>query len=116
MRWWIGKSLKCLCYNKIMNTKEEILHFLRENKSRLLSDYHLSKIGVFGSFARGESTLESDVDIIFDFDDSAEDIYTLKTALKNYLSKHFGRSVDLAREKYLKPFAKPTILQDTIYV
>jgi len=99
-----------------MNTKEEILHFLRENKSRLLSEYHLSKIGLFGSFARGESTVASDVDILFDFCENVEDIYTLKSTLKAYLSKSFNRSVDLAREKYIKPFAKHQILQDVIYV
>jgi len=99
-----------------MNTKEEILHFLRENKNELLSKYHLSKIGLFGSFARGESTKESDVDILFDFNENVKDVYTLKITLKNYLSKNFNRSVDLAREKYLKPFAKSKILEDTIYV
>jgi len=99
-----------------MNTQEEILHFLRENKNELLSKYHLSKIGLFGSFARGESTKESDVDILFDFNENMKDVYTLKITLKNYLSKNFNRSVDLAREKYLKPFAKSQILKDTIYV
>ncbi len=99
-----------------MNTKEEILHFLSENKNELLSTYHLSKIGIFGSFARGESNQESDVDIIFDFHDNVNDVYSLKVALKTYLSQQFNRSVDLAREKYLKPFAKSHILQDTIYV
>ncbi len=77
-----------------MNTKEEILHFLRENKNELLSTYHLSKIGLY----------------------NIEDVYSLKTALKAYLSEQFNRSVDLAREKYLKPFAKAHILKDTIYV
>ena len=99
-----------------MNTKEEILHFLRENKHELLSKYHLSKIGLFGSFARDESTQNSDVDIIFDFRENVTDIYTIKVGLKAYLSKNFNRFVDLAREKYLKSFAKKQILQDTIYV
>jgi len=99
-----------------MNTKEEILHFLRENKNELLSTYHLSKIGLFGSFARGEETPQSDVDILFDFTPNIDDIYSLKIKLKEYLSENFERSVDLAREKYLKPFAKTHILQDAIYV
>lgn len=99
-----------------MNTKKEILHFLREHKHELLSDYNLSKIGLFGSFSRGEATNESDVDIIIDFSEGTHDVYTLKTSLKAYLVKHFNRSVDLAREKYLNPYAKKQILQDTIYV
>ena len=99
-----------------MNTKKEILTFLSENKNELLSKYHLSKIGLFGSFSRGEATKNSDVDIIFDFKENITDIYSVKVALKAYLSKTFNRSVDLAREKYLKPYAKKQILQDTIYV
>ena len=99
-----------------MNTKKEILDFLSENKDELLSKYHLSKIGLFGSFSRGEATKNSDVDIIFDFKENIDDIYSIKVALKAYLSKTFNRSVDLAREKYLNPYAKKQILQDTIYV
>lgn len=99
-----------------MNTKEEILDFLSENKSELLSKYHLSKIGLFGSFSRGEATQNSDVDIIVDFKENITDLYTVKRELKKYLSETFNRSIDLAREKYLKPYAKKQILQDTIYV
>jgi len=99
-----------------MNTKEGILDFLSENKSELLSKYHLSKIGLFGSFSRAEATENSDVDIIFDFKENVADVYGVKTELKLYLSEVFNRSVDLAREKYLKPYAKKQILQDAIYV
>jgi len=76
-----------------MNTKKEILDFLSENKNELLTKYHLSKIGIFGSFSRGEATKNSDVDIIFDFKENIDDIYSVKVALKAYLSKTFNRSV-----------------------
>jgi len=99
-----------------MNTKEEILSFLSNNKTELFSKYHLNKIGLFGSFSRGEETKNSDIDIIFDFNENITDIYTVKTALKKYLTETFDRSVDLAREKYLKPYAKKQILKDAIYV
>ncbi len=100
-----------------MDTKEEILHFLTENKEYLLNRYHLSKIGLFGSFAKGKANTNSDVDIIFDFkDNSILDVYTIKLELKNYLSSKFDRDVDLAREKYLKPYAKDEILKSVIYV
>jgi len=99
-----------------MNTQKEILNFLSENKNELLSKYHLSKIGLFGSFSRAEATENSDVDIIFDFKENVADVYGVKTELKLYLSEVFNRSVDLAREKYLKPYAKKQILQDAIYV
>ncbi len=99
-----------------MNTKQEILAFLTEHKEELLSRFHLSKIGLFGSFSRGEQSIESDVDILFDFDENVTDVYSVKNALKEYLSSAFERSIDLAREKYLNPYAKQQILNDVIYV
>ena len=99
-----------------MNTKEEILYFLSQHKKELLSKYHLTKIGLFGSFSRDEATIDSDVDIIFDFQENVGNSYLIKTALKKYLSENFNRSIDLAREKYIKPYAKKQILLDAIYV
>jgi predicted nucleotidyltransferase len=99
-----------------MNTKQEILTFLSEHKEELFSRFHLSKIGLFGSFSRGEQNRESDFDILFDFDENVTDVYSVKNALKEYLSVAFERSIDLAREKYLKSYAKQQILNDVIYV
>ncbi|OQX58234.1 MAG: hypothetical protein B5M52_05830 [Helicobacteraceae bacterium 4484_230] len=99
-----------------MNTQHEILDFLKDHKAYLESEYHVSKIGLFGSFARHEQSEKSDVDIIFDFKPDTPHIYDIKEALKVYLSAALGRSVDLAREKYLKPYAKSEILKNVIYV
>ena len=98
-----------------MNTKKEILAFLQANQTLLKEKYHVSKIGLFGSFARDEATVESDVDIIIELD-NVDNVYDVKSSLREYLSQAFGRSVDLAREKYLKPYAKEQILKDTVYV
>ncbi|CAA6823556.1 MAG: Unknown protein [uncultured Sulfurovum sp.] len=99
-----------------MNTKQEILTFLQEHKDELLSRFHVSTIGLFGSFSRGEQHASSDVDILVDFDENVTDFYTVKTALKEYLTHAFDRSTDLARKKYLKPYAKEQILKDVIYI
>ena len=101
-----------------MDTKEEILQFLTENRDYIFNRFHISKIGLFGSFAKDEATKNSDVDIIFDFkkDNSILDIYTLKQELKSYLSSNLNRDVDLAREKYLKSYAKDEIIKSVIYL
>jgi predicted nucleotidyltransferase len=99
-----------------MNTKQEILTFLQEHKDELLSRFHVSSIGLFGSFSREEQHESSDIDILVDFDENVTDFYTVKTALKAYLAHSFNRSIDLAREKYLKPYAKEQILKDVIYI
>ncbi|WP_295004179.1 nucleotidyltransferase family protein [Sulfurimonas sp.] len=99
-----------------MNTKQEILDFLKLNHSYIMEKYHITKIGLFGSFARDEQTQDSDVDLLIELEDGITDIYDLKISLNNYLSDAFERSVDLAREKYLKPYVKELILKDAIYV
>lgn len=99
-----------------MDTKKEIISFLQQNKDQLKKQYHITKIGLFGSFARDEQTDKSDVDLLIELDSDVTNIYDTKEALKSFLSNSFDRSVDLAREKYLKPYAKELILKDTIYV
>ncbi len=99
-----------------MNTQKEILDFLQTNHKYLLKKYHITKIGLFGSFARDEQTKNSDVDLLIELEDGVSNIHDLKISLKNYLSQAFNRSVDIAREKYLKPYAKEFILKDIIYV
>ena len=105
-------------YAKIvfMNTKQEILDFLHDNYNYITQEFHLTKVGLFGSFARDEQTKESDVDLLVEMEDGVQNVHDLKVSLKEYLSEAFERSVDIAREKYLKPYAKELILEDTIYV
>lgn len=99
-----------------MDTKNDILDFLKQNRMYLSNNYHISKIALFGSFARNKQNSDSDVDILIDIKDDTKNIHELKLSLKKYLSNAFGRKVDLAREKYLKPYAKKYILKDAIYV
>ncbi|MDD5371953.1 MAG: nucleotidyltransferase family protein [Sulfurimonas sp.] len=99
-----------------MNTQYEIMNFLQNNRNLLLEKYHVTKIGLFGSFARNEQKENSDVDLLIELEDGVQNIYDLKDSLRQFLSSSFNRSVDIAREKYLKPYAKEQILKDTLYV
>jgi len=99
-----------------MNSKKEILDFLSTNREYIIDTYHITKIGLFGSFARDEQTENSDVDLVIELEDGTKNIHDLKLSLNKYLSTAFNRTVDIAREKYLKQYAKDFILRDTIYV
>ncbi|TKI70231.1 hypothetical protein FCU45_02785 [Sulfurimonas crateris] len=99
-----------------MKTKNEIITFLQKNRAYICKTFHITKIALFGSFARDEQTDGSDVDLLIELDDNLIDVYDTKESLKQFLSHSFDRSVDLAREKYLKPYAKEFILKDAIYV
>ena len=50
-----------------MLTKEEIIKILRKELPYFRSNFGVEKIGLFGSFAKGIPTIESDVDIIVEF-------------------------------------------------
>jgi predicted nucleotidyltransferase len=99
-----------------MVEKKELLEFLKQNKSLLTSQYHLSKIGIFGSFARGEQQAESDIDLIVEFKDGTQDLAHLKSSLKKLLKDEFQKEVDICREKYIKPYYKKRILRDAIFI
>ena len=71
---------------------------------------------MFGSFARNEQNDNSDIDIIIEFKEGTENIYERKNALRELLSKHFQREVDLCREKYLKPYVRDYLKNEIIYV
>jgi len=99
-----------------MLTKNNILLFLKNNQGELKKIYHVSKIGLFGSFARDDQSEKSDIDLMVEFDEKVEDIFEVKYKLKEYLKKNFNRNIEITRKKYLKSFAKETILKETLYV
>ena len=71
------------------------------------------KAWLFGSFARGEETEDSDVDILFVPDRSSEP-FTLFTMGGMYmeLKDLLGREVDLVEDGSLRPYAAITANQD----
>ena len=66
-----------------MSEGQKILVFLRENKDYFRTHYKVSKIGLFGSFARNDADDKSDIDILVEFDGDV-DIYETKQALKEF--------------------------------
>lgn len=51
-------------------TNKEILKSLRENKD-VLRKYNVKKIGLFGSYIKGEQKEDSDIDFLVEFDRTA---------------------------------------------
>jgi len=98
-----------------MKTRDQILNFLSQNKKMLRERYHIIRIGLFGSYARGEQKIKSDVDLLVEFEENTQDLYELKLQLKEYFRKNLGIEVDICREKYIKPRIKNSILKETVY-
>ncbi len=93
--------------------KKEILSYLRSNKQNLKDTFHLAKIGLFGSFARGEATNTSDIDILVKFERPIGWDFII---LKEYLEDILNREVDLVTEEAIKSQMKQEILKEVIYI
>ena len=85
-------------------------------KKEFFSDYQLVKLGLFGSFARGEATQDSDIDLIVEFEPNTLNLSEKKSSIKSTLQKQFHIEVDVCREKYIKPYFKSQILESVVYV
>ena len=74
------------------------------------------KAWLFGSFARGEETPESDVDILVQFD-HGQPIGLLRYAgMWREIEELVGRKVDLVVEGTLRPYAAETANRDKILI
>ena len=69
-----------------------------------------TKIGIFGSVARGEDTNDSDIDILYQFQETVGLFKLVK--LQNELEKRLNKKVDLVSENYTHPKLKSRILND----
>ena len=95
-------------------TKEEILQKLKEHKSYIEERYGVEKIGLFGSYARGEATKESDIDIFVRFD---EPKFRKIAGLWNFLEDLYRIKVDLYREhRRSKGAIYEHIKKETIFI
>ena len=95
--------------------RAEILSFLQENKEVFQKQYGIRRIGLFGSYARGEETDQSDVDILIDMSADTENIFDKRLQLKELLKHHFLKNVDVCHERAIKPVFKELVFKDAIY-
>ena len=99
-----------------MKTKNQILLFLSKNKGILRERFHVVRIGLFGSYARGDQNSKSDIDLIVEFEENTQDLFELKIKLKSFIKDNLGAEADICREKYIKPRMRKSILKETVYV
>ena len=88
---------------KVKNKKsfkaEEIINLLKGHLD-ILGKYKVKRIGLFGSYVRGEQKEKSDIDLVVEFDLSAfgqnfEGLFDVFIGLSSYLEELFGKKVDI---------------------
>lgn len=70
---------------------------------------------VFGSVARGEANVDSDIDILIEVDSSRAMGVFAYASLESYINELLGGSADIVNRKTLKPLLQETILRDAVH-
>ena len=97
-------------------TNLQMLDFLKSQKPFLTSTYRVSKLGLFGSYAKGTQTTSSDVDIILEFEEGTENLLEKRLSLEAFFQSKLGLKVDIARERFLRRSVRDKILSHAIFV
>ncbi len=90
----------------------DILDIIKSHANDIKTRFSVRRIGIFGSFARGEEKASSDIDILVEFE---------KPTFKNFMNLSFyledllGREVDLVTVKGLHQRIRPYVEKDVIW-
>ena len=94
--------------------REQAIDLLHQKQDELSTRFHVASLSLFGSVARDEARMESDVDILVEFSQPVGLFHFIE--LKQYLEEVLGCSVDLGTPRSLKPYIKESIIQEAIRV
>lgn len=96
-----------------MLTLQNILQILRQHKPELQRKYPLGRLGVFGSYARGEATEKSDIDIAIEINGPMGLSFI---AMADEIEALFGIKTDVVPKRSIKPQYLANVEKDIIYV
>jgi uncharacterized protein len=94
--------------------KQEILAKLRENEPALRAR-GVRHVALFGSRARGNAGLSSDIDIMIEFSPEAHVTVFNYAGLKDFIASLFDSPVDVVNRDALKPHVRPAATIDALY-
>lgn len=95
-------------------TREQILDFLRQHKQEMHDRFGVVKIGLFGSYARGEAREDSDVDIAVELE--GDRLFRKFFALEFFLKESLQKEIDLGIESTLKSIVRDRVIKEIHYV
>lgn len=91
---------------------EDILNYLYQHRE-ILRQWGVRRIGLFGSYARGEQTPDSDMDFLAEFETVS---YRNFMNLWHFLEDSFGVKIDLGEPHTLRDEIRPQVMKDVRYV
>jgi uncharacterized protein len=98
----------------VVQSKESVLLFLKGNQS-YIRNLGVKRLGLLGSFVRGQQNANSDVDILVEFEPDHRKFDNI-SKLAFFLEELFERRVELVTLESLSPYIGPRILKEVEYV
>lgn len=95
-----------------MKNLDEIIPRLRDLKSIIISRYRVKEIGIFGSFARQEQDSRSDIDLLVEFEETA-DLFDM-IGLNQFLEEAMQCHVDIVPKRALRAELQESVLQEVV--
>ena len=95
-----------------MMDSAQLMARLRQLKPVAMQRYRVRALALFGSAARGTWTADSDIDILADFEETA-DLFDL-IGLANYLEDELTRRVDVVPRRALRPELRERVLAESV--
>ena len=95
-------------------TKSDVLKVIRDHQDKIKA-CGVKRVGLFGSFARQEQNLESDVDLLVEFEQDRKNFDNFMR-LSFLLEDSLGRRVEVVTSEALSPYIGPRILKEVEYV
>lgn len=99
---------------RIMKNFQSVKETIKKHESELKRKYRLKRLGLFGSFVRGEQKKGSDIDILVEFEKPISLFEFI--GLEEDLETALGSKVDLVSKKALKFHLGKYILEEVQYV
>lgn len=97
-----------------MKNLAAIKKILRDHEGILRDRYKVQRIGLFGSYVRGDTHQGSDLDVLVEFSDTISLLRLV--SLENYLSSLIGIKVDVVPREDLRRELKDAILREAVYL
>ena len=95
--------------------RDDALEILSANQERLLKDFSVKSLSIFGSVARDEATDVSDIDVLVEFQEGKIVGLFEFIRLMHFLEKILGCKVDLATPNALRKEMREEILREAIH-
>ncbi|MBD3279979.1 hypothetical protein GF389_00460 [Candidatus Dojkabacteria bacterium] len=89
---------------------------IRKKAVPILRKYPIRRAGLFGSVTRGEATLDSDIDMLVELEDTPKLSFFEYLDIESDLENELGKKVDLVRYDKVRPELREYILPHEVSI